>query len=296
MLQGANILVTGGSGFIGTNLIRRLQERGADVLNVSLDPPQLQVSTIQEDLTISDFEWLDQGFDYVIHLAALTNKRYCENLSEAYKTNVDVTFRLFEALKGRGVKKIIFPSSVVLYAAGDAALDEETSPLDIYQDNYVFTKGLAEFVAKRLQKDLPILIFRFGNIFGPNQDWKVFPNLIPQTITGAITDKTVEIWNPHPIRDFVFVEDAVDAIIKGLESDYKGTLNVGSGKGTSIGEMGKKITKITDARYTALEKPTWGPTKVICSTERIKDALGWQARTDIDAALAKTIDFYKDVL
>ena len=81
MLQGANILVTGGSGFIGTNLIRRLQERGADVLNVSLDPPQLQVSTIQEDLTISDFEWLDQGFDYVIHLAALTNK----NTVKTYK-------------------------------------------------------------------------------------------------------------------------------------------------------------------------------------------------------------------
>ncbi len=296
ILKGKSVLVTGGSGFIGTNLIARLLKEGADVLNISLNPPQLEVSTIIDDLRTSTFSFLDQDFDYVIHLAALSNNRLCEDLEVAFDTNVSATIRLLEALKNRPVKKIIFASSIVLYAKDAPIPLTESSPTDIHHDNYTFTKGLAEQITHYMGKKLPILTLRLGNVFGPHQDWRIAPNIIPQIMTQALTNKKIELLNPTAIRDFIFVQDVVNAIMLGMISEARGVFNCASGIGTSVGNLANEVAQLTGSSVIGSNQPIWGPSQVACDITKIKQTLSWKPQTSLKHGLEQTLAYYQAVL
>ncbi|MBI4448907.1 NAD(P)-dependent oxidoreductase [Candidatus Woesearchaeota archaeon] len=294
-LAGKSILVTGGSGFIGTHLIRRLQSLGADILNISIEAPQVPVSTIEDDLRTTDFSWLDEGFDYVVHLAALSHKAFCPDLQDAFDTNVGGTLRLLDALSTRTrITKIVHTSSIVLYSDKAQSPIDEDAPIDVMGDHYTFTKGLAEQVVRYFQKTLPITILRLSNAYGPYQHPSRYPHLLAQTIHSALTQGTITIQNPTPIRDFIFVDDIIDAIVAALLSDKKGICNIGTGVGTSIGEIGDQIAMLTGATIQKLDKPTWGPTKIICDVSAAKKDLQWIAKTPLIDGLKQTIAWNKE--
>ena len=208
-------------------------------------------------------------------------------------------------------------------------IQEDTAPRDIMHDTYSLTKGLAEQVAQFAWKNLklPVTILRLSNIYGPHQDWKQYPNLVPQIITQALSEKKITVFNPNPIRDFLFVADAVDAFVKLLETDtptgipagippgipigmdapvlpnpltqrmpYQNIFNLGTGIGTPIGEVVAEVAGVTNADVELLNKETWGPTKVICDITKIKNATGWSPRTSVKEGIAMTVKYYKGVL
>lgn len=298
-LRGKRLLVTGGSGFIGTNLLLRLRGQGLDIVNVDLRDSLSGVQTIKDDLTTSDFSWLEDKYDYVVHLAALSNERYCEDIEEAFNVNVSATVRLLKRLASRNdIKKVIFMSSIVVYSKGARIPITEDVELDIYHNNYSLTKGLDEqicgYFARRY--GIPILIFRLSNIYGPYQDYQKFPNLLPQIIFQALQDHEIQVWTDKPVRDWIYVEDAVEAIIRGLLSPYTGILNLGAGRGRSVGEVVEIIAKLTGARVTCLNKEVTGPTRVICDVGLIKKELNWEPQYSLEQGLQKTVEYYEKLI
>ena len=301
------ILVTGGSGFIGTNLLLALTastDPSDKILVLDISKPQQDVQFSHTDLRTNDLSIIDEFKPtHVFHLAALTNHRLCANLHNAMDINVLSTQRLFSKLaEVGGVQKIVFPSSIVLYAEhASMPLNEDTSPIDIHHNHYSFTKGLCEELCKHFRKhpyNLPILTFRLSNVYGPHQAWQTpqFPNLLPQILTQAITTKKIEIWNSTPVRDFLFVEDATDAFIKALDSSYNGIVNLGSGIGTSVGAVTTEIARHTGASVTDLGKQVSGPTNVVCDISRAAIQLGWKPSTSMKDGIAKTVAFYQKCL
>jgi len=299
MLKDKKVLITGGSGFIGTNLILKLKELGATILNVSLEEPQVPVKTLKIDLTDSDFNFLDRGnFDYVVHLAAFSNHQICQDIREAFKVNVNVTLNFLNELVNKNVKKIIFMSSIVVYADNVSLPIKESAKLNIHRNNYNFTKGIDEEICDYFRKNynLPILTFRLSNIYGPYQDWKKFPNLLPQIISQAIRDKEIVIWNETPIRDWIYVKDAIEAIIRSFSSNYNGIMNLGTGKGVSVGEVVKFVAKLTNSKISCLNKEVTGPKKIICDINLIRKKLKWQPKVSLEEGLIETVSYYQDII
>jgi nucleoside-diphosphate-sugar epimerase len=293
------ILITGGSGFIGTNLILKLKSMPFDILNVSLEEPKVPVKTLKIDLTKSNFDFLDKyEFDYVVHLAALSNHRMCQDLEKTFETNVAVPFKLLNKLLDKNIKKIILMSSIVVYADDVALPIKESAKLNIYRNNYNFAKGIDEEICNYFRKNynLPILTFCLSNIYGPYQDWKKFPNLLPQIISQAIRDKEIVIWNETPIRDWIYVEDSVKAIIKAFESNYNGIMNLGTGKGVSVGKVVKFIAKLTNSKIRCLNKQVTGPKKVICDINLIRKELKWRPKVSLEEGLKRTIRYYQGII
>jgi len=299
MLTGKKVLVTGGSGFLGSNLIPALLAGGAQVTNVSKgagqasEEPGLRVLDV--DLSSSDFSFLDEGFDYVVHLAALSNPRLCANREEAIRNNVDLTRVFFQKLLDLKVKRVIFPSTITLYSNSAKSPVTEDSELDISQNNYTYTKGIDEQLCLEFQqKGLPITVLRLANVYGPHQSYKLFPNLVPQLIYQALVESKMVVWNGAPIRDWIYVSDVVNAMISALEAPFTGILNIGTGKGASVGEIVELVKSATGAAVQFEDRPVTGPTNVVCDISRAKKALGWCPRTNIKEGLTKTIAYYQE--
>ncbi len=293
------ILVTGGSGFIGTNLIIKLVKQGYEVTNLDIKEPKIEVKSIYKDIRSDDIkEIFEQDFDYVIHLAALSNHRFCDNLSSAFSVNTQATLNILNCLTNKNTKKIILASSVVLYDELSDMPIKENSKLVINYNNYTFTKGLCEYIADFFikQKNLPIIIMRFPNLFGPYQEHKINPNLIPQIIIQALNDKKIEVWNGDPIRDWLYVEDLVDAIITSLESEYIGPINISSNKGISVRDVVSIIANLTNSEVVFLNKEVSGPVRLVCDNELAKKEFKWTPKTELAEGIKKTIDYYKNIL
>ncbi len=230
------ILVTGGSGFIGSNLIVELIKQGCDIVDLSKHESAIPgVKTLKLDLTEDDLSLLDDyKFDYVIHLAAVSSIKNAQgNEEETIKTNLDGTKKILEYFSNKNLKKFIFLSSVTVYQEVDTELTEDSKyVVDKSANIYSYSKFLAENECKKYENKIPIIIFRLANAYGPLQRVGKTPNLIPQIIYQALKDKKIEVRNGKFARDFIYVSDMVSAIILGLKSPFKGTLNLGTGKPT----------------------------------------------------------------
>ncbi len=303
MLKNKKILVTGGSGFIGTNLIIHLAKKGAKVTNVGMGKPLVKIESvvnIEEDLTKSDFWFVEQGFDYVIHLAALSNLRMCENSKDAFEINVLMTEKFFNKLNEpkvkNNLKKVVFMSTVLVYSKHNKLPINEQGKLDIEKNVYAKTKGIDEQICEKYRKKgLPIITFRLSNIYGPYQAWQGDANLVPHLIRSALLGKKMEAKNGSTIRDWIYVEDAAKAIAKSLESSFTGTMNLGTGAGKSVGDVAKVIGKLTDSKFTDLNEKI-EKLDIVCDISLAKKTLNWKPETNFDEGVKKTLKYYKKTL
>ena len=143
----SKVLVTGGSGFIGTNLILELKKQGYEVINLSKHDPQIEVETLKIDLITDDLSQLDDHkFDYVVHLAAISSiKNAQNNEKETMGINLDGTTKLLEYFSTKNLKKFLFMSSVTVYQEVDTELTEDTGAMiDQGANAYSYSKYLAE--------------------------------------------------------------------------------------------------------------------------------------------------------
>ena len=285
------VLVTGGSGFIGTHLINRLKKLNANVINMDIIPSVLDVPTTIMDIRDINSNFFDNlELEYVVHLAAVSSPRECEkDPVNAFNVNVYSTFALLQYLKD--VEKIVIPSSIILYPNNLEKIPiPEVHPIDIYSSCYAFTKGFIEQICNYYIKrfNTPIVLLRFSNNYGPYQSKEY---LIPTLIMEALEFGRVEIWSSKPIRDFIYVGDTVDAIISALQSDYiGGPINIGTGKGESVKRVAEIIEKYLDVEIVFLEKEVSGPMKVICDVTKAEKLLSWKAKVNLEEGLEKTIE------
>lgn len=297
-LKGKNILISGASSFIGKNLVLRLIGEGANFTTIGRKPSQ-NIQNIEVDFLKQEPPFLgDLKFDYFVHLAAFSSPARSINEEEVIKLNVDITYNLFNELLRKHIKKCIFMSTSAVYASKESLLSED-SPIRANPDLYSRSKILAEQKLMDLSsKGWPILIYRLANGYGPYQGWRKeeTPTLIPQLIADALIKKEMVVFNETPIRDFIYVGDIVESIIRGLKTDYTGILNLGSGKPTSIGELVKTISNLTNVKAKCLNKVVQDPSTRVLDMSLTSKILKYSPNTSLEIGLKDTIKFYKQVI
>jgi nucleoside-diphosphate-sugar epimerase len=297
-LQGSRVLVTGACGFLGSHLIPRLLKEGAEVIGVDFGKA-LENGTlgpVQSKITLSDVDIanhsgvknLDHKVDLIVHLAAIAAPIQCEeNPSKAFATNVLGTFNLLKLAKEKRVSKFLFSSTAHVYGISPKYMPtDEKHPLAL-QDTYTTTKILGESLCQLFYSNHSIeyIVSRLFNSYGPGQSTDYFiPAMIAKARTGSI-----ELKGRYVTKDFVYVDDVIDAFAKALVSDYVGEINIGSGQQTTLEYVAQYVARAMDATISFSAVETGGPTHMQSDPTRASRILGWRATTSMENGLDLTI-------
>ena len=265
------ILVTGSSGFIGTNLCQISRAFGHEVAGVDIQPPKDDESINefhQKDICDIDWQELDLSrFDAIIHLAAKVSVPESMEDPEGYfRVNVTGTERLFKAGVDAGVKKIIFASSAACYGDSVApvkSIGEEGPLCSPYAEN----KRDGEHLAERYGREgTNFISFRFFNVFGTGQSpHSAYASVIPLFIHRAIGGEELVIHGDgSQTRDFVHVNDLSNTILQSISvpTPPSMVMNIGTGRGVSIAYLAECV--INSVRNNGIETPSivrLGPTR-----------------------------------
>lgn len=311
------ILVTGGTGFIGSHLVEKLVKKKFKVTvfdryNPNYNLGNLQNSDYKEKIKfifgdLRDFDSVNKaikGHDTVLHLAALIGIPYSYFSPLAYvKTNVEGTYNVLESSKKNGIKKLVITSTSEVYGSANyIPIDEEhvLKPQSPYSASKIAADNLA--ISYYNSFKLPVIILRPFNTFGPRQSERaIIPTIINQILRSK--DNVIHLGNLHPKREFNFVEDICDSFLKILKIKKFGeTFNVGNSYEISIRELVFLISKIMDKKIKVKKsnlrvREKGSEVDLLKSNyQKIKKLTGWRpkykGRIGLIKGLEKTIDWY----
>ena len=317
-IKGKKVLVTGAGGFIGSHLVEKLVEIGAHVRafvmytstgtleNLDVIPREVlsKIEIVYGDLrSIESVRKAVKGCEVIFHLGALISIAYSyHDPLDFVQTNVLGTFNILQASKEFEIKKIIITSTSEVYGTALFSPINEEHPLQA-QSPYSATKISADKLAESFYKsyNTPVAIIRPFNTYGPRQSIRaVIPTIIYQTITQ---DK-IKIGSLAPKRDFTFVKDTVEGFIKVAESENSigETINIGSGKTISIGDLANTIQKIlgksliieTDEKKVRPDKSEVN--LLLCDNSKAKKLIGWEPKVSLEEGLEECISYVKNNL
>lgn len=311
-------LVTGGAGFIGSNLTEALLNLGEKVVvldNLSTG----KRSNIEPFIDNSRFTFIEgtitdpetcagacEGVDYVLHQAAFVSvPNSIEDPEGTNETNVTGTVNIFNAARNASIKRIVWASSTAVYGNSDVLPNVETMPLCPLTP-YAASKAAGEMYARTFSVvyDISIIGLRYYNVFGKYQDpSSPYSAVIPLFVSGLLKGKQVTILGDgEQTRDFVFVDNVVRANIKAAtqsKTEASGySFNIGCGKRISINELYEIIAKELHSNL----KPVYAsprPGDVRDSEADIsaaRKAFGYEPTIDIIEGLKKYIEWYRENL
>jgi len=298
------VIVTGGAGFIGSHLCERLIEYGAHVTVIDhlLHGPPGNLAAVVNDVEIVNHKLggeveLPQSHatgDVLFHLAGLADPRACnENPENAHLLNVTATEDILKKWRGGPV---IFLSSAQVYGDPKYLPIDENHPLGP-KDPYAESKLAAERVCDRYraEKQLQCTVIRNFNTYGPRQSRSYF---IPMLIAQALQDKKISIWNGKPVRDLMYISDGIDALLSiALTRGAIGqTINLGSGDGTKMGDLGRKVAALFDVPFFDQQKEVIGSKEMVCDNSRLRQLTGWAPSTSVPEGIDKTVTYFRQVL
>ncbi len=317
-LAGKRILVTGAGGFIGSHLCEALVDLGAEVTamirytsrsdwgNLELLPPGKKASLNVVAGNVEDSDFVSRqvkGKDVVFHLAALIAIPYSYVAPLSYvRTNVEGTLNVMEASRNFGVSRVVHTSTSETYGTALYTPIDEKHPLQ-GQSPYSASKIGADKIAESyyLSFDLPVATIRPFNTYGPRQSARA---VIPTIITQVLTQDVVSLGALDPVRDLTFVKDTVQGFIKVAESGKAigKTVNVGFGKGITIGELAGRILSLMGSNKEIVQaSERFRPEKsevytLICDRSKAGEICGWQPEYDLDRGLGEAIAFVSEHL
>jgi GDP-L-fucose synthase len=310
------VLVTGGAGFIGSNLTERLLKEGCRVRAVLhraapvINEPAVEY--VSADLTLmDDCRRVVEGVDMVCHCAASTaGAAAIASAPLAHVTpNIVMTSQLMEAAYLAKVKKFLHMSSSVVYPpSGDRPVREDEffngNPPEIYFGaGWVkrFAEVLAIFYSQKIKDPMPIIVVRPSNIFGPRDKFD------PKTshVTAALVRRVVQretpfvVWGTgNDIRDLLYIEDFIDGLLLALNNDKPYlAVNISAGEGHSVKEIIQMLLELdgftnADLRFDGT-KPQMIPVRLIDNTLAV-ETLGFRQRIGLRTGLQKTIAWFRE--
>jgi dTDP-glucose 4,6-dehydratase len=308
-LHNKQVLVTGGAGFIGSEVIRQLSELGSRVLvfdNYSsgrrkyLDGIK---NITQVKGTITNRHQLDKivaKVDYIINLAALPfipDSYFYPN--EFFKVNTEGTINLVTSSFGsKKLKRFVHISTSEVYGTAKFSPMSEAHPT-LPQSTYAASKLAGERAVFTLHKehDLPAVIIRPFNSYGPRITQ---PYIIPEIISQMLGGKEkIKLGNIKSSRDFTFVSDTARGMISALisENAIGETINIGSNTSYTIKNLVEIIASIIEKKVRiVIDKSRLRPfdvQKLVCDNRKAKKLLNWEPEIKIEEGLTKTIDWMK---
>jgi UDP-glucose 4-epimerase len=298
------VLVTGGAGFIGSHLCDRLLAEGANVVAVD-DLSTGRASNLGQALGNERFAFVEQDVrsrtlrevfqehhpDLVMHLAAQSGVRpSLEDPDHDASINILGTLNVLSAASAAGTRKVVYAASGgTVYGEPDTIPVEETAADGAHPESpYGISKKVAleygRFFTRH--RDLGFTALALGNIYGPRQDPSGEAGVIPIFASAMLAGRAPTIFGDgEQTRDYVYVEDTVDAFVRAIDRAPGRLLNVGTGIQTSVNELAAMLSEIVGSDV----QPTHGPQQD-GELRRIALDLGWTAHTDLPTGLALTVD------
>ena len=298
-------MVTGGAGFVGTHIVRRMIEtHGLDEADIVVP------RSSQFDLRILDqARAVMEGTQVVLHLAADVGGLGYSSTHQAlqYYNCTMLDLQVFEAARLEGVGKLVAVSSTTAYPADAVSpLAEEdlfSGPPRASHAGYGWAKRHVVSVAQlyNAQYGLDIAVVLATNCYGPGDNFDPqSSHVIPSTIRKCLEGSELEVWGDgSPVRDFLYVEDLADAILLVAENlpgpDF---VNVGSGRETTIGELVEMVGRLTGfegAIHFDSTKPKGEPIRTV-SIEKARRLLGFEPCFSLEEGLNNTIAWYRSTV
>ena len=262
------VLITGASGQIGTNLGLRLLEEGREVIGLDLrenawtDRIPTRILDLREPPAKLLAALAGERFDLCVHLAAYAKVHELVVHPERSLENVVMTFNVLELARARGTP-VIFGSSREAYGDVQDAFTNEDRRV-VAKSPYSASKisGEAFVTSYELCYGLPVLTYRFSNVYGRyDNDLERMERVTPLFMRKIGRGEPIVIFGREKVLDFTYVDDCVDAIVRGIDRLYRGeihgeTINVATGHGTSLVELAEFIGETLGKKPIMTVEPT----------------------------------------
>lgn len=294
-------LVTGAAGYLGSHLCKRLKNDGWFVVGIDVQHPRhfywdrWNGGSILERKTLDDV-FQNYKFDAVFHLAGrIEVGESVKNPTEFWEQNTGGTVRVLNHAKRFGVKHFLFSSTAGVYFSSSIEIPEDEATTN--NNPYANSKLAAEYAIE--DSGMNYTIFRFFNLAGGDSDGEIgedhFPetHLIPRILQNL---NSFEVYGANYntpdgtcVRDFVHVEDIVEAHIQAIERKVYGTINLGSGVGYSVKEIIQTVEKVTGrkVKYDIVSSREGDPSYLVADITKAKNLLNYYPKHDI-ASIVKT--------
>ena len=314
-LSSSHFLVTGGAGFIGSNIVEYLLKFNAGKVRVLDNFSTGSINNIRQFLDNPAFELIEgdirdlvtcqravEGIDYVSHQAALGSvPRSIDDPITSNEVNVSGFLNMLVAAQKSGVRKMVYAASSSTY--GDSPdLPKVESKIGNPLSPYAITKYVNELYASVFSRQYSFhtIGLRYFNVFGPRQNPQgPYAAVIPLFITAALKhDSTYINGDGETSRDFTFVENAVQANIKALLStgiDEHQVINIAFGERTTLNQLWENITGLLGTEI----KPKYRDFRAgdvkhsLASIDKARDLIGYEPKVSVKDGLKTSVDWYK---
>lgn len=306
-MRGSLYLVTGGAGFIGSHLVEALVERDerVRVLDDFSTGRRENLAAVADHIELLEGDVADPetaeravaGCDYVLHLAAIASVQ--ASLEEPWRThrvNVGGTLNVLQAARRAGVQRVVFTSSAAVYGDHTALPLREglpPRPLSPYAAHKV--AGEAYCSAFHTSYDLPAVVLRLFNVYGPRQDHANPYSGVISVFAARMArgERPVIYGDGKQTRDFVYVTDAVRALLLACEREAAvgGVFNVAGGGQTSVLQLAMALNQVLGTALT----PTFAPARIgevrfsQGDVRRAREVLGWEAQVPLREGLSRLV-------
>jgi len=317
-----HILVTGGAGFIGSNLVDALMEQGHGVTvidNLSVGKVSNIEHHLESDrfhfvndsiLNVSTLERLIRQADLIYHLAAVVGVKYVvEDPLTAIITNVRGTENVLELAFKYWVRTVIASSSEIYGKSTDVPLREDSDrllgPTTVGRWSYSDAKAIDEYFALAYaKKGLPVTVVRYFNAYGPRLDPRGYGSVIARFIAQALRGEPLTVYDDgHQTRCFTYIADAIEGtVLAATVKEAVGRIfNIGAKRETTIIELAQLIRQLTRSTSEIVHIPyssAYGlhfeeTRRRVPDVTRAREVLGFEAQTPLEEGLRRTVEWFR---
>ena len=289
-----NLHLVGPTGFLGENFCRL----NSDITSVGRSQPTNETS---HHITLGnnfDFSVLDDEFlENVIFLIGSSDHQLINNHPTlAHEMNVLplAKFLFYCSRRVQKPKKVITFTTMLQYDSEKMQLPcDEKQPIKADTNNYVLSKVTAENVSKLYRSHFEIIDVRLSNVYGPTHLRR--PDIIPTLIEKVLNNSEIMVWNKKPIRDFVYVEDVVAAVLSLLKTDFSGPINIGSGVPRSVGDLCEILENLSGCKIGSENREVSGHMKYFHDVSLLKSLITLPHTTTLETGLEKTFAYAVDL-
>ena len=281
MNQVEKVLVTGSNGFVGRNLVSQLRRSGYEVITFDLENGDIAMDRL--------------NYSNVKHVFHLASKVYVpaswENTFDFYRTNVMGTTNVLELCRANHCS-LTYISSYVYGTPQYLPVDEKhpVSPASPYNHSKLMAEEICKYYAQTF--DVPVVVLRPVNIYGPGQNISF---LVPEIIQQVLNKSRdyVEVMDLRPKRDFLYIDDFINAIISTIHMDRFDIFNIGSGYSLSVEEIIKTtmhvtgISKPIHSKKIERKNEVWD---VYVNIQKFKDTFHWEPKISFGAGIKKCLE------
>jgi GDP-L-fucose synthase len=316
MFSGKNVLVTGGAGFVGANVVKHLLELGANV-RATLHKKKAviidsRIEYIQCDLQKpEDCARVCQNMDYVILCAAETAGAAMMEGKPLFllTPNLIMNVLMLEAAYAAGIKKVLFISSSTVYPVTDYHVQEQDVICEFYEKYFVagwmkrFCEAVCEMYATKIKNPMQTIVIRPANIYGPldNFDFET-SHVLPALIRRVIERQNpIKVWGDgKDIKDFIYIDDFIEGILTAMQKTAGfDVFNIASGNQYILSDLLETMIRIDGYDSARIiydtSKPTMIPKRLI-DPSKARTLLGFMAKTPIEEGIKNTIEWYRSTL